>query len=467
MAESINTSELSETTTYQSSARKRFEKFRAKLVELFFNTDNTTTITTTPINMITPVLSETLATPSPVKYLHQKRRKSSSSTNGSTSNHSHNLDSNSIQSPTSFKSNNTLISNCYYGYKTIDDSNTEIRNYKKSKNANNSNNTKAKSNNNTVGIIKSFSSASTSTDSSSQSSQSSSSEIDSINSPKTKIPGQVKAKARNNNDSFFPMPPSGTIMIDSISTNYDSFSLSTNNTFDFSQLNTNESSSSGTTAENSDNPFFNPAFTQLISFNSDLSLIESYFEASMHLIDDQDNFFDIDFMTNYISYILFKRIKNSSLLHDLAYDLKVLEEDTHDDSLNLLKKISRDIFLQSETEPCGLKGCKLSIYLEEAEKSNHLLSQFRFDSTSSLTTFELQLILKKNNFNTGLIVNNNINSKVSNFPFATLTRRLLNRTQNNASSTTKSNDPIEQMSSTNKCLFLDSNNYVMNKLKLY
>jgi hypothetical protein len=439
MAESINSSELHNVSeaTYQSATRKRFEKFRAKLVELFFNSNNNTPAASNSM-LITPVLSSDDATTT-VQHSQQKRRKSSStSTNASTSNQSHNLDLTSSNS----LSNSTLISNCYYGYKTIDDKEPTSRpnSHKKSKKA--------------------------------SSTSSSASEIDSI---KTNSPGsnlgegqkqqqqqrrrRQKSSKEAEENSSLPLPPSGTIMIDSISTNYDSFSLSTNNTFDFYQLNTNETAA----ATENLNPFFNPSLTKLISFNSDLSLVESYFEASLHLIDDQDNFFDIDFMTNYISYILFKRIKNSSLLGELAYDLKVHEQQQQQepvDSTDLLAKISRDIFLQSETEPCGLKGCKMSIYLEESEHSNHLLSQFRFDTTSSLTTFELELILKINYSNTGLNANAaaaNAASKVSNSPFATLTRRLLNRTQNNKNNVTKSQDPSE----TNKCVLLDSNNYVL------
>ena len=87
--------------------------------------------------------------------------------------------------------------------------------------------------------------------------------------------------------SFFHKP-SGTIMIDS---NYDSLSMTTN-MFDFYQQNDATSSSSvmndggGVFASSQrENPFLNKSLTNLISFNSDMSLLDSHFETSLHLID--------------------------------------------------------------------------------------------------------------------------------------------------------------------------------------
>jgi len=80
-------------------------------------------------------------------------------------------------------------------------------------------------------------------------------------------------------------------MIDSM--NYDSLSMTTN-IFDFYQQNDATSSSSMMTNEGGgvfaassqrENPFLNKSLTNLISFNSDMSLLDSYFEASLHLID--------------------------------------------------------------------------------------------------------------------------------------------------------------------------------------
>ena len=78
-------------------------------------------------------------------------------------------------------------------------------------------------------------------------------------------------------------------MIDS---NYDSLSMTTN-MFDFYQQNDATSSSSvmndgggGVFASSQrENPFLNKSLTNLISFNSDMSLLDSHFETSLHLID--------------------------------------------------------------------------------------------------------------------------------------------------------------------------------------
>jgi len=185
---------------------------------------------------------------------------------------------------------------------------------------------------------------------------------------------------------------------------------------------------------------------------------------------DQDNFFDIDFMTNYISYILLKRIRTTScpIVKQLGYDFK-MTSDNVDDKFNLLKTIARDIFLQSESEPCGLKGCKIAIYFEEHAELNHLLSQFRFDSTSSLTTFELNLVIKKDTHTrytcgSGLITGStstNTTNTNSNSPFATLTRRILNRNK------TKTVDDDAAAAADTKIINLNPNDYVLLKIKLY
>jgi len=192
---------------------------------------------------------------------------------------------------------------------------------------------------------------------------------------------------------------------------------------------------------------------------------------------DQDNFFDIDFMTNYISYILLKRIRTTEcpIVKQLGYDFKMTSDNGNgndDDKFNLLKTIARDIFLQSESEPCGLKGCKIAIYFEESAELNHLLSQFRFDSTSSLTTFELNLVIKKDTHTrytcgSGLITgststNTTTNTNTnSNSPFATLTRRILNRNK------TKTVDDDAAAAVDTKIINLNPNDYVLLKIKLY
>ena len=186
-------------------------------------------------------------------------------------------------------------------------------------------------------------------------------------------------------------------------------------------------------------------------------------------------------MTNYISYILLKQIKTSSnFLKQNGYDLRMATSDPqhNNDKHNLLKKIAREIYLQSETEPCGLKGCKMSIYFGETEEINHLLSQFRFDSTSSLTTFELSLIIKKDHTSSTLTnltsTKSNINcskmfnanqseSKVlASSPFATLTRRILNRNKTKTVDDEMGNAHVNE-----KDVYLNPNDYVLLKLKLY
>jgi hypothetical protein len=155
------------------------------------------------------------------------------------------------------------------------------------------------------------------------------------------------------------------------------------------------------------NPFLDASLTDsLLSFNTDLTTLETHFEAAAQSLltdDDQANLFNVEFMVNYVSYQLLVNLKKSSLL------------DLHSESTDLLKEISRHIYAQSENEPCGLKGCHMSIYLADSSSSsenhvhfqneaasnkssssnNRLLAQFRFDSTCSLTTFELNLVLRQ------------------------------------------------------------------------
>lgn len=127
----------------------------------------------------------------------------------------------------------------------------------------------------------------------------------------------------------------------------------------------------------------------------------------------QHNLFDRDFMLEYIQSHVVQSLKKSPLLHALALDLRLPAD------FNLLREIADDIYEQAESEPCGLNGCKLSIELALNESLNkqiekvyaangecvaasprHLpltrtLSQFRFDYSSSVTTFELRLVLKE------------------------------------------------------------------------
>ena len=75
------------------------------------------------------------------------------------------------------------------------------------------------------------------------------------------------------------------------------------------------------------NPFLNKELTDLIHFNNDLNLLNSHFEAYLDLIDDQDNFFNMNFMINYISYIILKNIKSESILKQTSNgDSNLLKE---------------------------------------------------------------------------------------------------------------------------------------------
>lgn len=201
---------------------------------------------------------------------------------------------------------------------------------------------------------------------------------------------------------------------------------------------------------NSINPFLHKQFTDLIHFNSDLTVLNSYFGAHLNLIDDQDNFFNTDFMLNYISYLILINIKNTSLEQGSNVLLKEMISGE-----NVLKEIARQIYLDAESEPCGLKGCKLNVYLEKLNETI-LLTQFRFDSTCSLTTFELNLTLKQstNLQSSSLSGVNNLTN---------ITRRILNP---NGSSSNKFKQSKAAKISEN-IVYIESNNFDLLMRKLY
>jgi hypothetical protein len=251
---SIQSAELSD---HQSVTRRKFDKFRAKFMELFsFSTNNNTTPTP-----LTPQSSPKLATSStstPETAASLKRRKSSSTSSNNSSTNSESQFHNNTN-------NAMLISNYYYGYKTINYNDSEDSFYTK---------TKAKK------INASKSSSKLKSTNVTCSSSSSSSDDTSSSSLKLNTSHQINQ---------IKLPPSGTIMIDSL--NYDSFSMNTNS-FDFNFNYDNENSNSNSNSNYYDeehvrnrNPFLNKSLTSLISFNSDLSTIEAYFQAHLHLID--------------------------------------------------------------------------------------------------------------------------------------------------------------------------------------
>lgn len=105
---------------------------------------------------------------------------------------------------------------------------------------------------------------------------------------------------------------------------------------------------------------------------------------------DENNFFDSRYMTNYISFILIENLSKSNFLLENNLNLVTNE------SYNQVKQIAREIFFQSECEPCGLKGCAIRIFLEndETDELIQMLCNFRFDKNSYLTSFQLDLNLK-------------------------------------------------------------------------
>ena len=216
-------------------------------------------------------------------------------------------------------------------------------------------------------------------------------------------------------------------------------------------------------------------------------------------------------MTNYIAYILLSKIKKSDYLNNANLSLKSVEKSrpvsqsssisslsttsnlilnssfTGSSNLktNYLKEMAREILSESENEPCGLKGAKISIYLEQNElknesqpvKSNHLISEFRFDTSCFLTTFELVLVLKEDFYNkqsTGVlnnlslnVMNSSTNTNLSASSIATLTRRLFSRSPKSMTGKTLTNSSFFDESSINRTIFLDANNFDLVKRKLY
>ncbi len=163
---------------------------------------------------------------------------------------------------------------------------------------------------------------------------------------------------------------------------------------------------------------------------------------------DQDNFFNIEFMTNYIAYILLKQLHEQN-----KWDLKL----TPNQDKNLLKEIAEQIFVESRDEPCGLKGCNISVFVqsEDSEQTlmNELVSKFQF-GTSRFGTFDINLILKKDQTETEL---ENQRMAHQQSAIATLTRRFLG----NNKTSTKANNTDE----TNK-IYLNSSSFDLFKTNL-
>ena len=169
-----------------------------------------------------------------------------------------------------------------------------------------------------------------------------------------------------------------------------------------------------------------------------------------------DNFFSIDFMTNYIAYILLKQLKDSNLLQQMRWELKFASNDK-----NLLKEIAEQIFLESRDEPCGLKGCNISIYVQDVlsesqNNQNSLVTRFQFGE-SRFGAFDMNLFLK-----TDATQANVNNQEKEQSAIATLTRRIFSNNTNSSASRAKQFMTCDSF----RTVFLDSTSYDLFKTNL-
>lgn len=59
----------------------------------------------------------------------------------------------------------------------------------------------------------------------------------------------------------------------------------------------------------------------------------------------------------------------------------------------LIMKIARDILLMSESEPCGIRGCSLTIHLQDKLNCSELI-KLQYDP-NTVSTFEIHLTLQE------------------------------------------------------------------------
>lgn len=102
-------------------------------------------------------------------------------------------------------------------------------------------------------------------------------------------------------------------------------------------------------------------------------------------------------MINYIAYKLINELKMSNSISKLHLDLRLPH---YRNEFNLLFSIATQIYNEAESEPMGLNGLNIAIELElndlqTLEKEEQVVTRFRFNPTSTLTTFELKLRLKE------------------------------------------------------------------------
>lgn len=403
---------------FPSVVRRKLERFRTKLAELFF----APSLPSKPLALVNSL---------PNNHNNQSIATDSDNTNNS----------------------NLIISNCYYGYTSppITEEDLRISCKKKSKI------------NKLHATTTSSASSSGSTSSSACSSSSSMIIEDDSHSTFSNFTSQPQTGELilsqfpvDSDNSHITLPHSLTTGVITLNRNHhvnhnqqvvsnlDYYSFNSqlnaqNSHYDTSSLNTNEE----------ENPFLNKRLTDQIHFNSDLTQLNSYFEAALDLIDDQDNFFNIEFMTNYIAYILLKQLNEQT-----RWDLKL----TPNQDRNLLIEIAEQIFLESRDEPCGLKGCNISVFVRgEENESETLVSKFQF-GTSRFGAFDINLFLKQSD-------------QVIQQPsaIATLTRRIFNMnttTNNKLASNKANNNNTKQYNDNARLFYLDSNSYDLFKTNL-
>jgi hypothetical protein len=110
--------------------------------------------------------------------------------------------------------------------------------------------------------------------------------------------------------------------------------------------------------------------------------------------DLEANLFDRELMIKYIGSFLLWQIKQSELVRYHRLDLRMPTDTGRD--VGLMYHLASRVYAQCNTEPCGIRGCRLAINLTLNDASNHthrLLDNVRFDTTTTMTTFELELNL--------------------------------------------------------------------------
>lgn len=422
---------------FQSVVRRKLERFRTKLSELLFTVNNASPNHIVNSTHTSSQFSSIVHSPNSQQQQQQQ------------------------QMSTDDANSSMLISNYYYGY-TSPISEEDLRlSYNKSK----------KKSKNFHQITSHTSSSSSSSSSSSACSSSSSMIIDDDDTnsnlssyhsqPQT---GDFISQYPVNFDSQYSLPHSLTTGVITLNKHqqqqqlpstidYYSFNSQLNSlhsNYDTSSLNTNEE----------ENPFLNKRLTDQIHFNSDLNVLSSYFESALDLIDDMDNFFNIDFMTNYIAYALLKQINDSAQLKQVQWQLRM---SPHSEDKNLLKEIAEQIFLESRDEPCGLKGCNISVYVREGEEqceNTTLVSRFQF-GTSRFGAFDMNLFLSADS---GMGLEGG-DREAHQSTIATLTRRIFSNAKayNNSSC---SNNNKKLPSDNIRTVYLDSNIYDLFKTNL-